>query len=171
MKGKKKVIVLSTGGTIEKVYDERDGTLANKASVIKEILFSKMKLPYKDIELKVILAKDSLNMTDEDRDLILHYVENEQKRDCPIVILHGTDTMENTAKHLFEKLKPSVPIILTGAMRPLVFEDTDARQNVIEAVMATSLVEPAVYISFHGELFKAPKVRKNHQTLTFEALE
>jgi L-asparaginase len=164
-----RIIVISTGGTIEKTYDEGDGSLENKKSIILQQIIKKLRLPYKDIEVIALMAKDSLFMTDNDRTLIGHLVQDKLKQNCPIVIIHGTDTMDVTAKYLYDTIKsPSQPIILTGAMRPIEFENSDAIQNVTEALYACRITAPGFYISFHSELFKVPQVRKNKEKGTFE---
>ena len=166
---RQKVFLLSTGGTIEKTYDEEDGELANRASVVVNRLVDKLRLPYTSVQLDVVMAKDSLEMTDQDRANILAAVKARLGKEIAVVILHGTDTMELTAKYLLDNIpSPDVPIILTGAMRPLEFENSDAMQNVTEALMVARLVEPGVYISFHNKLFKIPGVRKNRKAGTFE---
>lgn len=77
--------------------------------------------------------------------------------------------MAESAAFCKKKLKSlKVPVIFTGAMRPLGFLNTDAHQNVTEAIYASKIVGPGVYISFHGELYEAPNVRKNYETRTFE---
>lgn len=166
-----RIILISTGGTIEKTYDEGDGSLENKKSIILQQILKKIRLPYKDIEVIPLMAKDSLQMDDADRELISHLVLEKMDQKCPIVIIHGTDTMEITAKHLFKKIKnPTHPIILTGAMRPIEFENSDAIQNITEAMFAAGVSAPGIYISFHSELFKVPNVRKNRDKGTFEAV-
>ena len=93
------------------------------------------------------------------------------QKNKPIVVLHGTDTMSKTAKYCYENISSvSVPVIFTGAMRPKGFVDTDANQNVAEALFALSLVEPGFYISFHNRLYNVPDVQKNYQKRTFEKI-
>ena len=164
-----KVVVISMGGTIEKVYDERDGALKNRGSAIKEKIDARLRLPYTDLRVFSLLAKDSSEMTGEDRALLGSFIASMLKEGCPVVVLHGTDTMVLSAEHCLEAL-PSlrVPVVFTGAMRPLGLEDSDALQNVAEAVMAARLIDPGVYISFHGRLFAVPGVRKNRERMTFE---
>ena len=162
-----RITILTTGGTIEKTYDEADGSLANRETIVKNKLLSKLRLPHHQVTIKGIMAKDSLHMDDQDREIIMRAVELHQKSSDAIVILHGTDTMEVTAKFLFEKINPAVAVIMTGAMKPLGFEDSDARQNFTEALMACELVERGVYISFHGKLFAAPNVKKDREKGTF----
>ena len=165
-----KVILLSTGGTIEKTYDERGGLLENRRSIILEKIVAKLRLPYTDLAVESIMAKDSLYMTDEDRELIAKTIADRLNLGCPIIVIHGTDTMELTARHCHERVaNPAQPVIFTGAMRPLEFENTDAIQNVTEALMAARIVSPGFYISFHSRLFPVPQVGKNHDLGTFEA--
>ena len=165
------LVVISVGGTIEKVYDERDGSLKNRDSVIKEKIGSRLRLPYTSLRVFSLMAKDSLEMGTDDRDLLAGFIATVLKESCPIVVLHGTDTMALSAGHCQEALAPlDVPLVFTGAMRPLGFEDSDALQNVAEAFMACRLVGPGVYVSFHGRLFSVPGVRKNREKMTFERI-
>lgn len=165
------VTILSTGGTIEKSYDERDGSLANRQSQLKDRILTRLRLPYRDIHLKVIMNKDSLDLTDSDRQFILQNIQAEMSADHPIVVLHGTDTMDQTLRHCHQhETNPTVPVIFTGAMRPFGFEDSDAQQNLVEALAFSLLTKPGFYLSFHGRLFAAPGVRKNKDSGTFEAL-
>lgn len=168
---KRKVIVVTTGGTIEKTYDETEGTLSNRGSTLREMI-KRLRLPYTEIQHHDLLCKDSLDMTDRDRQIILMAVENYLQENFPLVILHGTDTMELTAKYLFDNISPApVPIVFTGAMKPFGFENSDAIQNFTEALLATDLVKPGIYIAMHGKVHKMPGVYKNRQTGTFEKRE
>ena len=164
--------ILTTGGTIEKIYDEFEGSLQNKDTIVKNKILEKLRLPYTDIQVHVIMSKDSLFMDDKDRAMILEFIKAHAMKGYPIVILHGTDTMEVTAKFCFEHFPQiSVPVIFTGAMKPLGFDDSDAPQNVIEAIFATQLVKPGYYVTFHGKLFNVPNVTKNKAKRTFEEIE
>jgi len=108
-------------------------------------------------------------MSDQDRQLILDRVLKVLSGKLPIVILHGTDTMEITAKFLHRSIpSPPVPIVMTGAMTPFGFERSDALQNFTEAVLAARLAEPGVYIVMHGQVLALPGVRKNRELGTFE---
>ena len=162
---------MTTGGTIEKSYDEFDGSLANRESQIRDRILKRLRLPYTKISVFSLMAKDSLHMTDYDRTLILKTIETHLPKEKPIVILHGTDTMAKTAKLVFENLNDQlkVPIVFTGAMKPMGFEDSDASQNVTEALLAAKVMSPGVYISFHNRVFELPNVRKNKEKSTFEA--
>lgn len=166
------IIVITTGGTIEKTYDEFDGSLSNRESVIKAKITSRLRLPYTNLQVFSVMSKDSLFMTDDDRQLLMHFVRSQLDKKAPIVILHGTDTMAVSAELCQRELKdPSVPIVFTGAMKPLGFEDSDALQNVTEALLASKLLAPGVYLSFHGRVFDVPGVRKQRERGTFEVTE
>ncbi len=169
---KRMVLVITTGGTIEKSYCEEDGSVQNRESVLRTKLLSRLRLPYTDIRVVEIMAKDSLNMTDEDRHFILDKIRASWKsQKTPIVVLHGTDTLEKTVRLCFEQEpEPPVPVIFTGAMRPAGFDDSDAQQNFTEALFISQNVDPGFYLSFHGRLFKAPSFRKNPTKRTFEPL-
>ena len=96
-------------------------------------------------------------------------IESQLQKNHPIVVLHGTDTMAKSAERIHNDIpNPSQPIVFTGAMVPMGFEDSDARQNVTEAMLASKLLAPGVYISFHNKVFKVPGVRKNPKLRTFE---
>ena len=167
-----KIIVITTGGTIEKTYSEFDGSLSNRESVINDHIIKKLRLPYTELEVFSILAKDSLDMTDEDREFLVASIRHHMKRKSPIVVLHGTDTMHHSAEFCYKHLgEMQIPLIFTGAMRPLGFTDSDAFQNVTEALLASKLLAPGVYISFHNRVFKVPGVRKNKDKRTFESFQ
>ncbi|MCB0366345.1 MAG: asparaginase [Bdellovibrionaceae bacterium] len=167
---KKRIHILTTGGTIEKSYCEYEGDLKNRESLLERKLLQKLRLPYTEVKLTSLMAKDSLYMTDEDREMIWQSVQGLFKGGDPILILHGTDTMENTIQYLYSKdPKPPIAVVFTGAMKPVGFDDTDAHQNFIEAFVLAQYVQPGYYISFHNHLFPAPKVRKNRDTGTFES--
>lgn len=165
-----KINILTTGGTIEKTYDEFEGTLYNRETVIKNRLNQRLRLPYTEIPVHSVMAMDSLDMKYKDRVAIIDAIRELLKEDeVPIVVLHGTDTMQQTAEMAQTVLDDvKVPVIFTGAMRPLGFEDSDALQNVTEALIAAQLVKPGVYISFHNRLFTIPGARKNRTKGTFE---
>lgn len=165
----KDVLLITTGGTIEKTYDEFDGSLENRGTSIKNRILSKLRLPYTNILVHPLLSKDSLYMDDADRKLICETIQEDLKKEAPIVVLHGTDTMALTAEYCFERIKNlSVPVVFTGAMIPMGFDDTDATQNVTEALLAARLLSPGFYISFHNQIFKVPHVQKNKEKRTFE---
>jgi len=165
------VIIITTGGTIEKTYDEFDGSLENRGTSIKNRILSKLRLPYTNILVHPLLSKDSLFMDESDRQLISQAISAQSQKGSPIVVLHGTDTMALSAEYCFQKItKLNVPVVFTGAMIPMGFEDTDATQNVTEALLAAKLLAPGFYISFHNQIFTVPHVFKNKDKRTFEAI-
>jgi L-asparaginase len=85
-----------------------------------------------------------------------------------VIVVHGTDTMANTGELLHASL-PGLdkPVILTGAMRPFEFRDTDAYQNLTEALLACRLLAPGVYVVMHNQALRFPGVRKDRQRRTF----
>ncbi|WP_288132161.1 asparaginase [Microbulbifer sp.] len=163
--------ILTTGGTIEKSYCESEGTLKNRASIIRDGLIASLRLPYTHLELESVLNKDSLEMDDSDRMQICSAIAATAEAGDPIVILHGTDTMAVTAEYCYQQMgTPKVPVVFTGAMKPMGFIDSDARQNVTEALLTARLMEPGFYIAFHNRVFRIPGARKNLETGTFEAV-
>lgn len=163
--------ILATGGTIEKIYDEFEGNLLNRDTIVKNKIVEKLRLPWTEITVKQIMSKDSLYMDDKDRDFISEAIIAHARGNNPIVVLHGTDTMDLTAKHCFEKHPDiSVPVVFTGAMKPLGFDDSDAAQNVIEAIFAARIMKPGYYATFHGKLFTVPHFKKNKTKGTFEEI-
>ena len=164
--------ILTTGGTIEKIYDESEGTLENRETIIKNKILQRLRLPYTEISAKSILSKDSLEMDEADRKLICGEIRKYAASGAPIVVLHGTDTMDQTAAYCHQHFpKPLVPVVFTGAMKPMGFDDSDAIQNVVEAIFAARILAAGYYVTFHGQLFEVPKFRKNRQKGTFEAIE
>ncbi|MDD0852207.1 asparaginase domain-containing protein [Halobacteriovorax sp. GB3] len=163
------VIIITTGGTIEKTYDEVEGSLLNRESVVKQMILSRLRLPYTHLNIFSIINKDSLDFTDKDRELLVNTLKVQQEMGLPIVVLHGTDTMSLSAEFVQKEMGiPKVPIVFTGAMRPMGFENSDATQNVTEALLAAKLLSEGIYISFHNRIFTVPGVRKNKLNRTFE---
>ena len=162
-----KVAIVTTGGTIAKTYDESDGSLKNRRPVI-ETLVQALRLPDLDIDTHDLMQKDSLELIDADRKRILAAVRELAMQRDAILVIHGTDTLELTGELLCEaRPEPAVPILLTGAMRPYEFRDSDAQQNVTEALLAARLVPPGVYAVMHGRVLRFPGVTKDREALTF----
>ena len=115
--------VITTGGTIEKVYSEPTGTVANVDAKIDEYL-GMLRLPGLRIKTTHLMNKDSLEMTDSDRERVLQAVTKKLRRPAPVVITHGTDTLVETGLLLWQRLpRLKFPIVLTGAMTPLGFRE------------------------------------------------
>ena len=159
--------VLTTGGTIEKVYSEQTGSVANLDSKIDRYL-GRLRLPDSEIRVVPLMNKDSLEMTGADRKIILARVNELLSDHVPIVITHGTDTMVQTGLFLQSGLTSlKVPIVLTGAMTPLGFEGSDGLQNLTESLLAVQLLEPGVFVVMHSQAFPVHRVRKNPQLARF----
>ena len=94
---KKKLTVLTTGGTIEKVYDESDGALKNGPSIFRENILNHLRLPNYEISVYEVFSKDSLDIDDQGREFLKQAVELELSRGNPILVIHGTDTMTHSA--------------------------------------------------------------------------
>lgn len=164
----KRIALLTTGGTIEKTYNESDGTLGNQKSVL-DILLASLVLRGVVIDRVPIMNKDSLEMTPQDHARITQVAGAHSQTHDGIVISHGTDRLAVTGETLVRTLgeKPLVPIVLTGAMRPYELRTTDALQNVTEALLAVQLVEPGVYVAMHNEVLRFPGVVKDHAAMRF----
>jgi L-asparaginase len=164
----RRVALLSTGGTIEKTYNESDGTISNQRSVL-EIMLASLILRGVTIERVPVMNIDSTLMGDGDHERIATVAGVYQSSHDGIIITHGTDRLQFTGERLCERLgaSPRVPIILTGAMRPYELRNTDALQNLTEALLAVQLVEPGVYVAMHNQVLRFPGVVKDHQALRF----
>lgn len=155
------IFVLTTGGTIEKVYSEQTGEVTNLDSKIDRYL-RLLRLPDTEVRIVPLMNIDSLNMTEADREAILAEVEKLLPEKAPILITHGTDTMVETGLYLQRALpNPKIPIVLTGAMAPLGFEGSDALQNLTESLIALRLIAPGIYIVTHSQVFPVGNVRKD----------
>jgi L-asparaginase len=160
-----RIYVLSTGGTIEKVYSEQQGSVYNRESKLDGYL-KRLRMHDTEVLVTHLMNKDSLDMTPADREQVLEAVRT--RLDAPIVITHGTDTMVETGKHIQEGL-PALhhPIILTGAMSPLGFEGSDGLQNLTESFLAARILPPGVYVVIHNEVFPVEHVRKDREHARF----
>ena len=158
--------IFVTGGTFDKEYNELTGELFFKETHLLEMLTRSRNTV--DTTVRTLMMIDSLNMTDEDRELIVHQCRNalEEK----IIITHGTDTMTVTAKVLAEKVKNKT-IILTGAMIPYKFGSSDGFFNLGSALAFVQSLPAGVYVAMNGKAFNWDNVRKNKQTGQFEELK
>jgi L-asparaginase len=162
-----RIYLLSTGGTIEKVYSEQSGAVENRAAKLDRYLLM-LRLPDAEIRTIQLMNKDSVEMTDADRAKVRDRVAELLSEDAPIVISHGTDTMVETGLFLERTLFDlKIPLILTGAMTPLGFEASDALQNLTESLLAARLLSPGVYVVMHGQVFPVSQVRKDKDKATF----
>ena len=161
------VYVITTGGTIEKVYQENTGSVQNIENKIARYL-RLLRLPDLQVEACSLMNKDSLEMTPADREVILDAVKHKLQKPAPLVLTHGTDTMVKTGLLLQRRLpRLKVPIILTGAMTPLGFEGSDGLQNLTESLLAARVLKPGVYLVMHNQVFPIDRVRKDRKLSRF----
>jgi L-asparaginase len=162
-----RLTILTTGGTIDKTYDELQGSLSNRRTVLDVILGS-LRLPDLFIRHIEVMHKDSIDMTDEDRETIARAVCDAAANSDAIVILHGTDTLSRTGEYLCGECGDlEIPVILTGAMRPYEFRNTDAMQNVTEALLAARTLDDGVHVAMHNRVLSFPGVIKDRKARTF----
>ena len=162
-----RIYVIATGGTIEKVYSEQTGNVENLDSKIDRY-FRLLRLPDAEVHITHLMNKDSLEMTDDDRELVLETVRDRLREPAPVIITHGTDTMVETGLLLERRMSDlQHPIVLTGAMTPLGFEGSDGLQNLTESLMAARLLPPGVYVVMHNQVFPVDRVRKDRELARF----
>jgi L-asparaginase len=158
--------IFITGGTFDKEYNELNGQLYFKDTHLHDLLeMGRNKVP---VEIRTLMMIDSLEMTTEDRDLIVH-----QCRQCEedkIIITHGTDTMAETARIIAEKVSDKT-IVLTGAMIPIKFGSSDGLFNLGSALAFAQTLKPGVYVAMNGRYFNWNNVQKNKETGIFEELD
>ena len=163
-----RIYVIATGGTIEKVYSEQTGAVQNVGSKIDRY-FRMLRLPDAEIQLTHLMNKDSLEMTDADRERVLATVREKLREPAPVIITHGTDTMVETGLVLEKNLAADLrfPIVLTGAMTPLGFESSDGLQNLTESLFGARVLPPGVYVVMHNQAFPIKQVRKDRELARF----
>jgi L-asparaginase len=152
-----------TGGTFDKEYDELSGRLFFKDTHVPEMLRSgRSKL---NIDIRTLMMIDSLEMTDADRQIVLQSCQ--RSKENRIVITHGTDTMEDTARVLGPAITDKT-IVLTGAMVPYAFGSSDGLFNLGAALAFVQTLPHGVFVAMNGRYFSWNKVRKNRQIGEFE---
>jgi L-asparaginase len=152
----------AVGGTIDKVYFDRISDYQVGESMLVDIL-REAKVTF-DYECDSLIHKDSLDMTDADRQMLFERIESDKNQ--RIVVTHGTDTMIETARKL--QGIENKTVVLTGAMQPAKFKSSDAEFNVGFAVAAVQTLPPGVYIAMNGRIFDPDKVRKHRELNRFE---
>ena len=158
--------IFITGGTFDKEYNELNGQLFFKDTHLSDLL--EMGRSKVSVEIRTLMMLDSLEMTDEDRELIVHQCHNCEE--SKIVITHGTDTMAETAKVLAAAIDNKT-IILTGAMIPIMFGSSDGLFNLGSALAFAQTLPAGVYVAMNGRYFTWDNVRKNKQTGVFEEIK
>lgn len=167
------ITLITTGGTIEKTYDEMSGSLENRRSIVRRML-RRLRLEGTSVNIIELMSKDSLHMTDEDRVRVVEAVRvaggdaSKPTDSSGIVILHGTDTLAQTGEMVHRDIaRPRVPIVLTGAMRPYEMTRSDALQNLTEAIFAVGVLDPGIWCVAHGRALRFPGVTKDRDHGTF----
>jgi L-asparaginase len=157
-----KIKIITTGGTIDKIYFDAKSEFQvgdpQIAAVLREANVTV------DYEIVPLMRKDSLDLNDADRQLIHDAIAGASE--AHIIVTHGTDTMIQTAQVL-QKISHKV-IVMTGAMQPAKFRMTDAVFNIASAIMAVQILQPGIYIAMNGRIFDPLKARKNVDRNRFE---
>lgn len=157
------LLIVTTGGTIDKIYfdDKSDYQIGDPqiGGILKElgVAFRFTVIP--------LLRKDSLHLSNDDRELLRAAIAAQPARH--VLVTHGTDTMVETAKVLASI--EGKTIVLTGALNPARFRGSDAEFNIGCAVGAVQTLPPGVYIAMNGRIWDPRKVRKNVAANRFEA--
>ncbi|MFY0672681.1 MAG: asparaginase [Bacteroidia bacterium] len=155
--------IFATGGTFDKEYDMLTGELFFKDSHVKEILHLGRSLV--DVRITTLMMVDSYEMTDDDRDMILYNCK--KCKEDRILITHGTDTMDKTAKAL-GAMNLNKTIVLTGAMIPYKFGSSDGLFNLGSSLGFVQSLPNGVYVTMNGMCFNHDNVKKNRKIGIFE---
>ncbi|MEJ0008246.1 MAG: asparaginase domain-containing protein [Steroidobacteraceae bacterium] len=149
------ILVLTTGGTIDKQYFDQLSKYEITESIVSRLLdVARVRHPY---EVQEVLRKDSLDITDEDRAQLVEHVRLAMF--SRIVITHGTDTMTSSARALASLADKT--IVLTGALAPARFSESDAAFNLGMAFATAQTAAPGVYIAINGSVFRGDEVVKD----------
>ena len=160
----RKITIFTIGGTIDKVYFDASSDYKVGEPLVRKLL-NKFKAHF-EYEVRTLFQKDSLDLTEDDRSAILKEVLNCE--DEKVLITHGTDTMAETAAFL-SGVKDKT-IVLTGALLPAVFKETDAEFNIGTALGALWSLPHGVFVAMNGYVFPWDDVVKNKSLGRFENL-
>ena len=155
--------ILATGGTIDKIYFDALSDFKVGAPAVPAILRD-AGIGY-DFELTSLMRKDSLDLTDADRDTIRKAVRDSSA--AAILVTHGTDTMARTAQHVGDIAGKTV--VFVGAMQPATLKATDAVFNSGFALACAQLLPPGTYLAMNGEVFRPDAVEKDRDGARFRA--
>jgi L-asparaginase len=158
-----KLLIITTGGTIDKIYFDDMSDYQIGEPQIGQIL-KQLQVGF-EFEVKAMMRKDSLHFTQEDRDAIYAAISGSDA--THVLITHGTDTMVQTALQLADI--PNKTMVLTGALNPARFRDSDAVFNIGCAVGAVQTLAPGAWIAMSGCIWDPHEVRKNRDKNRFEA--
>jgi L-asparaginase len=159
-----KIKFFTTGGTIDKVYFDAKSEYEVGPPQVREVL-REANITF-EFEVESILRKDSLDLTEADRQLVRQRVAADPTE--RIIVTHGTDTMVQTALSLAGI--PDKTIVLTGSMQPAKFRVTDAGFNIGTAIGAVQSLPPGVYLAMNGRVLDPRKARKNLAQNWFEEI-
>ena len=158
------LLIVTTGGTIDKVYfDDKSDYQVGEPQIGR--ILQELGVAFR-FNLIPVMRKDSLHIGDADRALVRDTIAAQAARH--VLITHGTDSMVETAKVLASI--PDKVIVLTGALNPAGFRGSDAEFNIGTAVGAVQSLPPGVYVAMNGRVWDPAKVRKNVAANRFEAL-
>ncbi len=164
---KRRIALISTGGTIEKTYDELSGVLANQVSVL-DVMLASLELRGVEVHRVHLMNKDSLEMSADEHTLIAETAAKLAREYAGVVVVHGTDRLALSGDRVVELVgTPASPIVFTGAMRPYELRATDALQNLTEALLAVQILPPGVYVAMHNHVLQFPGVTKDRTAGTF----
>jgi L-asparaginase len=159
-----KIMIFTVGGTIDKVYfDQKSEYQVGDPGVTQILREANITV---DHEWESIMRKDSLDLTEDDRRIIAEKIrfDNNER----VLVTHGTDTMMETARFLQQI--PEKTIVLTGAMSPARFKESDAPFNIGFAMAAVQLLPSGVYLAMNGRIFTPDRVVKNRERNCFEEI-
>ena len=157
---KSKITVINTGGTFNKRYNPLTGELEvpKDSLALDEIISYCYNI---DFDVLNVISKDSLDMSDADREFIVKTIKNCKNEN--IIIVHGTDTIDLTASFIDENIKDKT-IVLTGAMLPISINKIEATLNFAQAIgFLNANIENGIYISMHGSVKNYKKLIKNRE--------
>jgi L-asparaginase len=157
------ILVLTTGGTIDKLYFDALSEYKIGESIIARVL--DMARVTQPVTIREVVRKDSLELTDDDRALIAQAVASAASR--RIIITHGTDTMTVTAATLGDVGDKTV--VLVGALAPARFAESDATFNLGMAFATAQVAPPGIYVTMNGTVFRADEVVKDRERGAFVA--
>jgi len=155
------ILILTTGGTIDKQYFDALSQYQITETIIDKLLgIARVTHPYR---IEEVVRKDSLELTDEDREHLVERVR--QSPSSRIIITHGTDTMTLTARSLATVTQKT--IVLVGALAPARFSESDAAFNLGMAFATVQTASPGVYITMNGSVFHGDEVTKDRAQGSF----
>ena len=158
------ITVLNTGGTFNKRYNPIKGQLEVPSDniALDKIIKSCFNVEF---DIKNIVSKDSLDFTQEDRETILKEIQNSTSD--KIIIIHGTDTVDLTAKFIEDKIENKI-IVFTGAMVPMSIDEVEATMNFSQAIgFLNAPIENGIYLSMHGSVIEHSKLVKDRSVGQF----